>query len=389
MRKLLPCFVLLTIADASAAEYVAVRVPVPESTNVLAPRTARVVDVNSRGDVLAVDCYPNIYFDGAYCKAVLWSSRNGSYRELFPTCALGSCAQRVADVQLKLNDRGEVGGRTGGQAVIWSEKTGLRALGPVEPYTGPYQGVVAFNDRGEIGGTSWRNDARAYAAMFASESAGVRLLDSVSSSIARDMNDNGEIVGTATVSPTGPGHAFYWSPRRGFLDIGALIGPVGSGATAINKQGTVAVYAENLLALWDEQHGVFEKVPIPGDCGVLALTSKGEVTGLCANWSGAPATAWMWSKKQGFRRLGTVGYEVLVEDRNADGSLVGSFRTTPTGTRRAFVWTIDGGAVDLDPGMPSRTSVAWAISDDGVVGGVLGDGSFGNTQPVIWVPRKP
>lgn len=386
MKTLLPYFVLLlTIANASAVEYLAVPVPVPEPTSNLTPRTARVVDVNSRGDVLAVDCSPNIYFDGGYCMAVLWSSRTGRYRELFPTCSLGSCAQRVADVQLKLNERGEVGGRTGAQIVTWSEKTGLRVLGPVERFTGPYQGVVAFNDRGEIGGISWRNEARAYAAMFASESAGVRLLDSALGSLARDMNDKGEMVGAATVSQTGPGHAFYWSQRRGFLDLGALIGPAASFAIGINKHGTVAAYTENLLVLWDEQHGVYEKAAIPADCGPIALTSKDEVTGLCGY---APATAWMWSKKQGFRRLGTVGYEVRVEDRNDDGSLVGSFQTTPTGTRRAFVWSIAGGAVDLDPEMPSRTSIAWAISNDGVVGGVLGDGSFRNTQPVIWVPRK-
>jgi probable HAF family extracellular repeat protein len=372
-------------ADARATPYQAISVPVPQSTDPRFPRGSRVVDVNSHGDVLAADCRPNVYFDSADCKAVLWSRKKDSYRELFPTCPLGSCVQRVAEIPLMLNERGEVGGRTRVDVVLRSERTGLRSLGQVQPFS-VYKPIVGFNERGDIAGLAFRSPGSVYQAFVASLERGIRYLAPAYSSLATDMNEKSEIVGTAEFTNGAQSHAFYWSARDGMIDIGALLPAPASSAIAINKQGLVLVTGGGSVFLWDEQHGVRKTFPLPAGCGAVALTRDGEVTGLCNVGGPGPATAWVWRKERGIRQMGTVGYEAWVEDRNEEGSFVGSLKVTPTSPRHAFVWTVEDGTVDLDAGMPSRASNAFAVSDNGVVGGLLGDG-VSSAQATIWVPR--
>jgi probable HAF family extracellular repeat protein len=392
------CFVFAAAPRLEAAKpsdaraqtaYTAVPVPVPQSTDPRYPRGSRVVDLNSHGDVLAADCRPGILFDSAECTAVLWSMKSGAYQELFRTCPLGECTQSIFDVMLRINEHGNVGGRTDAGIVLWSQRLGLRVLGQVQPFSA-YRPIVGFDDQDEIGGVAFTYPPAAYKAFFASEPTGIAYLTPAVYSVPAAMSAAGEIVGSANFSQGALGHAFYWSQKTGMVDIGALFGSATSSAVAIDKQGTVAGThsagsGASTMFLWQEHGGVIAEVNLPPSCGPSFLTAKDVVIGFCGTGYPNPSSVWTWSRKTGLQDMGSLGILLSVLDANSDGQVVGSRQDTTAGPAHAFVWSADAGLIDLTTGASSAT----AISEDGVVGGYLGDGSIGHAQAVVWVPRKP
>src|SRR5439155_24204471 len=68
-----------------------------------------------------------------------------------------------------------------------------------------------------------------------------------SSSLARAVNDGGEVVGTAQIRGNEETHAFSWTTEGGMLDLGTLGSPGGlasSYAVAVNTGGQVVGYSE-------------------------------------------------------------------------------------------------------------------------------------------------
>jgi probable HAF family extracellular repeat protein len=379
-------------------EYVATPVPIPPPVIPFMQYGSRVVDLNDHGDVLTVNCTPAPYTDGGACKAGLWSTRTGQYRELFNTCGLGACTQRTSDVPLRLNERGDIGGLIAapGPAVVnWSDRKGLRAIG--EGTWSATSPIVGFTDSGEVAGVKFVYPPGVYRAYFASERTGVQVIGPAHSSMPSEVNQKGEMVGYARFTAgSADNHAFYWNDRDGMIDIGALFPAASSGAAKINKHGLVLGYASagssRSMFLWQKQHGLLANVDLPDNCGAGTLTDKGEVVGTCGVAGGS--RVWFWSQNRGFRDIGALSYsEIWSAYWNHSGQFAGAYRKTPGGPTRAYVWSAERGMVDLDAEMPSRASAAWAINEEGVVGGLLGDGvtaasGYQNAQAVIWTPRK-
>jgi uncharacterized membrane protein len=398
------CFVFVAALAASRAakppeahakqEYVAIPVPVPQSTDPRFVRGSTVVDLNSHGDVLAVSCLHEIWFDSAECTAVLWPMKSETYQELFPTCPVGVCNVSSAGVPLRLNERGDVGGRAGAGFVLWSQRLGTRVLGQGPPFSA-YRPIVGFNDQGEIAGVDFTYPPAAYKAFFASEKTGIVYLTPASYSVPSAMNAAGEIVGWANFGPTGDffdsrsAHAFYWSRRTTMVDIGALFGAETSNAIAINKQGTVVgtrsvASGPITMFLWQVNGGLVAEVDLPPSCGPSFLTSKDVVIGFCRSNNAGPTSIWTWGQKEGFRDMGSFGILGLAA-ANSEGQVAGTRQQTPADSTHVFVWSVDDGLVDLT----TSASFATAISEDGVVGGYLAAGSNGKSQAVVWVRRKP
>jgi uncharacterized membrane protein len=320
--------------------------------------------------------------------------KSGAYQELFRTCPLGGCTQSIFDVMLRINERGNVGGRTGAGIVLWSQRLGLRVLGQVQPWSA-YPPIVGFDDQDEIGGVAFTYPPAAYKAFFASEKTGIAYLTPAPYSVPSAMNAAGEIVGWAIFGEIGDSidsrsaHAFYWSRRTTMVDIGALFGTATSNAIAINKQATVlgthsAASGPSTMFLWQPHRGLVAEFELPPSCGPTFLTSKDVVIGFCRTGNGSPSSVWTWSQKAGFRDMGSLGI-LGPKVANDDGQIAGSRQSSTSDPVHAFVWSADAGLIDLTTGASSAT----AISEDGVVGGYLGDGSIGHAQAVVWVPRKP
>jgi hypothetical protein len=377
------CLVILCAAAASSAQppagYTAVIVPMPQRTNFYGqPNGSKVVDLNSKGDILAVECNPGIYWDPASCTAVLSSIKSGNFQELFQTCPIGTCAGNVGDLMIRLNERGDVGGYIPQGVVVWSAQKGLRVLGQVQLIAG-HPPITGIDDQDEVAGYAQTYPPGPSKAYFATEQTGIYFLPA-DFCVPYALSAAGEIVGQAV------GGAFYWSRKAGMIDIGALFAGSWSIATSIDRNGIVLgtiAGPSPALFLWERTHGLLAQAPLPSSCEPLASTSKNEVIGICQQTYSGPTSVWTWTADQGFRDRGTLGYNVSAI-ANGAGQIAGGRRDTPTGTGHAYIWSMDTGLVDLD----SRTSSVTALSEDGVAGGLLGDGTLGHAQAVVWVPQK-
>jgi hypothetical protein len=138
------------------------------------------------------------------------------------------------------------------------------------------------------------------------------------------------------------------------------------------------------MFLWQPHGGIVAEVDLPASCGPSFLTSKDVVIGFCGTGYPSPSSVWTWSQKTGFRDMGSIGILGLTV-ANDDGQIAGSRQNSTAEPLHAFLWSEDDGIVDLT----TSTSFATAISEDGIVGGYLGDGSIGHAEAVVWTPRKP
>lgn len=109
---------------------------------------------------------------------------------------------------------------------------------------------------------------------------------------AKDINNNGVIVGDTSVG--GTGHAFCWSESTGLVDLGNSLGAQRSMANAINVSGKVVGYGnvsavvngtEKIVShamLWDLNGNTTDLGVLPGAAYSMALdiNDNGEILGL-------------------------------------------------------------------------------------------------------------
>lgn len=160
-------------------------------------------------------------------------------------------------------------------------------------------------------------------------------------SSASAIDDDGNVAGTFRPAPASMPHAFRWSARDGFVDLGTLGGA--------SSQGL----------------------------GV----SGGRVAGV-SDLAGGGSHAFL-SDEQGLHDLGTLGSQSLARSVNASGVAVGESRL-PGGAVRATRFD-QGMASDLGTlaGTPTATSAAFAINASGVIVG-RSDTKSGRSHATLW-----
>jgi probable HAF family extracellular repeat protein len=340
----------------------------------------RALDVNSHGQAVIADC--QALFDGAGCTIYLWSATTG----LVPTglfYTLGECQSNISLVPVRINERGEIGGNFCGDVFLWSAKTLKTTLATLNPFS-IYDQVAAFTDRGEIAGTTYVGPY--YAAYYASAQTGAVIPPFTLSSVALDMNNNGEMIGSS-------GPPFYWSLSAGVIPI-----DVGSSTSirSIADDGTVLGVSQpasggESLFLWDRHHGVTAAAPLgaPGaSCDPYRATSSGLVVGRCFLPNNTQMQMWTWTTKAGYTYYAPIPV-FSITDMNESGQVVGtSYMAYPL--THAYVWSSEAGLIDLDPGHSDRASSALAIASDGTISGAIGPnaavwtvGAGDSTPPVI------
>jgi hypothetical protein len=319
----------------------------------------RALNINAKGEALIVSCRG--FYSGLPCTIYLWSPKTGVVRTPYNWMMLRDECVGANAVPVKMNERGEVAMNDCGAVSTWSAKTGKTSIGSLQPFT-MMNPLAAFNDRGEIAGTTFISPY--YRPYYASASTGPIVLPVSSHSQAVAMNKHGEMIGQAN-------GGFYWSLSSGMIPV-----PMTT-VRAIADDGTVVGVNGTALVLWDKHKGVAATAPLGASCMPFGITSKGLVIGTCgaSAWY-QPNSLWTWSAKSGFAPAVTLPATFTLSAMNDSGQVVGGL------SGHAFTWSPEFGFVDLDPGRTDRTSAGLCIADDGTIGGIVGG------RAVVWAVGK-
>jgi probable HAF family extracellular repeat protein len=254
--------------------------------------------------------------------------------------------QDAAGVPCKLNNFGEIVGRTSGKdegaprATLWNHSGAkVKHLGVLA--RGDYSSAIGINDSGEIAGSS--NAATA-------------------------------------ILP------FIWTARGGLQPLPLLPGDTCGQAVAINKHGHVACYSSgpsgSRAILWIPKVGLRNLGVLPGGSysRVRDLNDSDEIAGVSASPLGDRAV--VWTKSGNVRDLGTLPGDSTSEAMaiNNAGDVVG-YSEGPNGTR-AFLWTKGCGMEDLGILPGGTSSRALAINDSGIVVGMSASSS--GERAFVW-----
>lgn len=247
---------------------------------------------------------------------------------------------------LGLNDVGQVTGRCNSVGLVWSAASGSQAISD-PAFPNAQFSPQAINNAGVVAGTRFettetRNPAFTWSAASGFTYFGNRgkLWD------VRDINDAGVVVGHSAIDDANfEWKAYRWTEAAGieYLRPHANLRTLASG---INQHGVIVGSYQNLDRA--ERHAVL-------------YDSSGATTPL------VPRSNWT-----------STGYAV-----NGPGHAVGVV-ITAYGLVRAFVWTPDAGAVNIDP-RPGRSNESYAhdINDAGQVVGTMSwtepDGNYADT----------
>ena len=266
-----------------------------------------------------------------------------------------------------INNAGQVvgyaGDRLAARAYLWTPGGAVQDLGTLG---GASSWAYAINQAGQVAGASTTADGKQHAFLWKAGQ-GIQDLGTLPgalSSIARGINDLGQVVGESTFPRIGPPepetHAFLWTPGLGMEDLGAL----GSGLTSsvafdINNAGQVV--GRSFLAKF---------VPPPVD----------PETG---------SSGFLWTRAEGMRGIGVqIPYAI-----NDAGQVVGrSWVARPTSiSYHAFRWTAADGARDLGAfGPAGDSSAALGINEVGQIVGwsTVGVGPYYGIQGAIWTTSE-
>jgi len=317
-----------------------------------------------------------------------------------------------------INGSGQVAGTLNGRAVLWTPGGGTQDLGTLG---GPSSRGYAINESGQVAGSSTTATGATHAFLW-TPGQGMRDLGTLpggASSIARGMNDRGEVVGQSTrprVNPDVPfygpvTHAFRWTASLGMEDLGTLDGLNATIAYDINNSGQVVGRAYSVdqdhyppidpeyhskAFLWTPGQGMQDIGGLSGGFSIAhAINDVGTVVG--RSWVERPRSivyhAFRWTAAAGMQDLGafalssdsSVAYGI-----NNSGQIVGSskvgigFDLADYTVTNAFIWTASEGLENLTP--TTGIGTARAINDRQQV---VGDGrvatvhlASGNVPPV-------
>jgi len=238
-------------------------------------------DINDRGQVVG-------YMRGSgFTEAHAFFWDQGTMQDLGEMVGYGSDKPEVN--QVRINDRGQVlANRPGGQAFLWENGV---------TQTVPLDFAAGLNDRGQVAGWVWHDDAgirRKHAAVW--EDGVVTELGTLggNESWARAISNSGWVVGGSRTAPNEFGtpevHAFRWHAgtmedlgRSGQMSSGR---PVDWQGLLVNDPGEVGAKSSDISFVWDR--GAANRVAcgcVGGNAAPMDMNVHGVVVGY---------GAWVW-----------------------------------------------------------------------------------------------
>jgi len=167
------------------------------------------------------------------------------------------------------------------------------------------------------------------------------------------VNASGQVIGTSTIEGDTETHAFVWTAADGMVDLGTLPGHAHSYPTAINAGGQVvgasmtADFAITRAFFWSQSTGMIDLGTLPGDDNSTAvgINVSGQVIGTSSCSSCGTGRGFIWTQSGGMVDLGSLGGDITPISINASGQVVGT--NTGAGGSRVFSWTAATGMVDV------------------------------------------
>lgn len=206
-----------------------------------------------------------------------------------------------------INNKGQVAGlaRFGGtlpdRAFRWSPGTGMVNLGALGPTSS--SNAFGINDAGTVVG--WSDEAQGprltQVTKWPGSGGGPIALNDFPSiaSLAEDINNAGQIVGSAAFDARGHDQAFIWTPQGGLQDLGTEPAFF-SFANRINEKGLVigglrVTPPDSNGFIWSREHGLLV-IGTPGvdRSDATALNNRGQVVGFLNT------TGYIWTRSSGF-----------------------------------------------------------------------------------------
>ncbi|MGW4947691.1 hypothetical protein ACWEOZ_39575 [Actinoplanes sp. NPDC004185] len=289
------------------------------------------VDVNERGDVAGT-----AFTAAGAARPFLW--RRGVLRDLAAVTGDGISVTGLNDLGRVIGTRYTATSGQYGQAFVWRDgvATDLPGLGG---------DTLAddINNRGDIAGSTISADGAETEAALWRDGRLIRLTPPVGiASIAIDVNERGQVVGTVRVPDSG-WHAFLWE-NGVFTDLGAL-GGTESYPVGINDRGQVGGNAgdsSDLRAVRWHRGTATDLAALSGVPGLAtAMNGAGSVAGV-ANLGGSRGVVW---RGAGVVDLGPLDRGVTggsVQFINDRGLVAGTIAVTGAGSH-AVVWNIGRG----------------------------------------------
>jgi probable HAF family extracellular repeat protein len=234
-----------------------------------------------------------------------------------------------------------------------------------------------------------------------------------------DINDSGQVaLPSSSPDVRFSNVARRWDPRDGFINLA----PERSFSTGINKHGDVTVIHEgddyrSRSALWTERDGLTDLGTIgrqtwaedvndhrvvvgwserdtdareryafrwtredglrtlpnlPGgqqQGNAFDVTNRGLIVGYSYGPNGQEAVRWVDGNVQGLGDFPGGWHESAAFAANERGQIVGAGHVDGEGAARAFLWSEEKGMVDLGALAADHNSVAYDVTDDGMVVG--------------------
>lgn len=322
-RNLVRGFVFLLLGAACSAQVTSSRYIVVDRGTVLVRTLTNTPGLNDRGDVAVwhPDKLGNTEGDLFQGDQVVTISGTKEFSLVYPADVNDSrtvvgALQAVQDIRFT-------------RAFVWSKGE----LQDLPTAGGKYAAATAINRRGEIAGSSQTSAGNLHAVLWkAGRVQDIGTLQNGDYSDARDINDNGSIVGEANVTPNGKPRAFYWHDGK-MHELSEVPGGSMCTAQAINNNEEVV-----------------------GSCDVANGTSHGFL------WRGNQRTD-----------LGALGDDddlpTTALDINNLGQAVGTSEIAD-GKLRAFIWE-KGHIANLNALIPAHSGwlllVASRINDSGEI----------------------
>jgi len=243
----------------------------------------------------------------------------------------------------------------------------------------------ALNEQGQVTGTAATAEGVFHAFRWSRPSGLVDLNPpGVGNSIGIDINNKGQVVGTARFTPPSPlSRAFRWNPATGMVDLGALGPDSESLAYGINDAGTAAGWSDEAsgprltqVTKWPAGGG--GPIPLnafPSIASIaLDINNAGQIVGGAAFDTRLNDQAFIWTRDGGLQGLGTEpSYQSWADRISEKGLVIGQLYTTPS-DRNGFIWSRDSGLLTVGTPLVDFSETADVNNRGQVVGSLNGRG---------------